>query len=187
VTQGYTRNGASGLSVLTDGNFFGGSAADLMAARANKIPILRKDFMVDEYQIVEAKSMGADVILLIAACLTPARLKDLATSAKKLEMEVLLEVHDQKEIDHVCDEIDFVGVNNRNLKTFTVDLEQSVRLAEQIGNSKLKIAESGISKVENIAYLKNCGFDGFLIGEHFMKEKDPVAAFKTFVTDLEKE
>lgn len=186
VTEGYARHGASGLSVLTDGNFFGGSNADLIAARVNEIPILRKDFMVDEFQIVEAKSIGADVILLIAACLTPVEVKALAQSAKKLHLEVLLEIHDEREIDHICDEIDLVGVNNRNLKNFTVDLDQSVRLAAQIGNSKLKIAESGISKVENIAYLKRYGFDGFLIGEHFMKQEDPVASFQTFVEDLRK-
>ena len=186
VTEGYTRHGASGLSVLTDSNFFGGSNADLITARVNEIPILRKDFIIDEFQIVEAKSIGADVILLIAACLTPVEVKALAKSAKKLQLEVLLEIHDEKEIDHICDEIDLVGVNNRNLKNFTVDLDQSVRLAAQIGNGKLKIAESGISKVENIEYLKSYGFDGFLIGEHFMKQEDPVASFEAFVEGLRK-
>ena len=184
VTKGYALHGASGLSVLTDSNFFGGSNDDLIAARVNEIPILRKDFMVDEYQIVEAKSIGADVILLIAAYLSPSAIKKLATEAKKLQMEVLLEIHDEKEIGHICDEIDLVGVNNRNLKTFTVNLEQSVRLAEQIGTSKLKIAESGISNTENIGYLKKYGFDGFLIGEHFMKQHDPVASFGKFVREL---
>jgi indole-3-glycerol phosphate synthase len=140
--------------------------------------------MVDEYQVIEAKSMGADVILLIAACLTPSEVKELARAAKNLQLEVLLEIHDENEIDSICDEIDIVGVNNRNLKTFTVDLEQSVKLADQIGSSKLKIAESGISDVKNIGYLKKYGFDGFLIGEHFMKQDDPVASFQTFVRDL---
>ncbi len=184
VTKGYAGYGASGLSVLTDSNFFGGSNDDLIAARVNEIPILRKDFMVDEYQIVEAKSIGADVVLLIAAYLTPSAVKKLAKEAKKLQMEVLLEIHDEKEIAHICDEIDLVGVNNRNLKTFTVDLEQSVKLAEQIGSSKIKIAESGISDIENIGYLKNYGFDGFLIGEHFMKQDDPAASFEKFVKEL---
>jgi indole-3-glycerol phosphate synthase len=184
VTKGYAAHGASGLSVLTDNNFFGGANGDLTAARVNEIPILRKDFIVDQYQIIEAKSIGADVILLIAAYLTPSAVKKLAKQAKNLQMEVLLEIHDEKEIAHIGDEIDLVGVNNRNLKTFTVDLEQSVKLAEQIGSSKLKIAESGISKIENIAYLKHYGFDGFLIGEHFMKQNNPAASFEKFVKEL---
>ena len=184
VTKGYASHGASGLSVLTDRNFFGGSNDDLVAARGNEIPILRKDFIVDEYQVIESKSIGADVILLIAACLTQSEVKLLARAAKKLQLEVLLEIHDEEEIGHICDEIDLVGVNNRNLKTFKVDLEQSVKLAGQIGSGKVKIAESGISNIENIGYLKNYGFDGFLIGEHFMKEHDPVASFKAFVREL---
>jgi indole-3-glycerol phosphate synthase len=161
LTGSYSRLGASGLSVLTDKNFFGGSNEDLIAARVNAIPILRKDFMIDEYQIIEAKAIGADVILLIAACLTPHQVRQLARAAKKLHLEVLLELHDESEIGHICDEVDLVGVNNRNLKTFTVDLDQSIRLAEKIGAGKLKIAESGISNLENIAYLKRYGFDGF--------------------------
>ena len=184
VTMAYARYGASGLSVLTDEHFFGGSKQDLVAARRNLIPILRKDFMIDEYQIIEAKSIGADVILLIAACLTPLEVKQFAQTAKRLKLEVLLEIHDEKELGHICNEVDLVGVNNRNLKTFTVDLDQSVRLAEKIGNSKLKIAESGISNRKNIAYLKQYGFDGFLIGEHFMKQDDPGAGFENFVNEL---
>lgn len=184
VTTAYANHGASGLSVLTDNNFFGGLNDDLIASRVNEIPILRKDFMIDEYQIIEAKSLGADVILLIAACLTPVEVKTLAQAAKKLHLEVLLELHDESETGHLCDEIDLVGVNNRNLKTFTVDLEQSVRLAEKIGSGKPKIAESGISNLKNIGYLRNYGFDGFLIGEYFMKQKDPAASFEKFVNEL---
>jgi indole-3-glycerol phosphate synthase len=184
VTRGYTLNGASGLSVLTDQKFFGGNTEDLVAARENHIPILRKDFMIDEYQLIEAKAIGADVILLIAACLTPANVRQLSKEAKRLNLEVLLEIHDESEIDHVCDEVDMVGVNNRNLKTFSVDLEQSIKLAEKIGTTKLRIAESGISSVKNISYLRSFGFDGFLIGEHFMKDEDPVASFGTFVREL---
>jgi indole-3-glycerol phosphate synthase len=184
VTRAYANYGASGLSVLTDSNFFGGFDQDIVSARINEIPILRKDFMIDEYQIIEAKSLGADVILLIAACLTPARVKTLAQTAKGLELEVLLELHDESETGHLCDEIDLVGVNNRNLKTFTVDLEQSVRLAEMIGGDKPRIAESGINDLNNILYLKNYGFDGFLIGEYFMKHDNPGAAFERFVKEL---
>lgn len=186
VTRGYSLYGASGLSVLTDNSFFGGSREDLIAARSNNIPILRKDFMIDEYQLIEAKAIGADVILLIAACLTPGQVRSLARAAKGLNLEVLLEVHDESEITHICDEVDMVGVNNRNLKTFTVDLEQSIKLAEKIGKDKLRIAESGISNVKNISYLKRFGFNGFLIGEHFMKQDDPVVSFENFVKDLYK-
>jgi len=184
VTAAYARFGASGVSVLTDENFFKGSLNDLVTASKNNVPVLRKDFMIDEYQLVEAKAHGASVILLIAACLTPAEVKTLAASAKKLGLEVLLELHDETELDHVCPDVDLVGINNRNLKTFLVDLEQSIRLSEKIDNAFLKIAESGISSAENMQYLKQHGFDGFLIGEFFMKEKDPGQAFKKLVTAL---
>lgn len=184
VTAAYARYGASGLSVLTDSDFFGGSLDDLVAARVNKVPLLRKDFTIDEYQLVEAKAFGADVILLIAACLSPSEVKRLAGVAKGLGLEVLLELHDESELGHVCSEVDLVGVNNRNLKTFTVDLEHSVRLAEQIGDGFVKVAESGISQVKNIQYLKPYGFQGFLIGENFMKEANPGEAFRNFVAEL---
>ena len=184
VTKAYTTHGASCLSVLTDTHFFGGSVADLQAARINEIPILRKDFMIDEYQIIEAKAIGADVILLIAACLEVAEVKQFAKLAKSLGLSVLLEIHDESELEHICDETDIVGVNNRNLKTFKVDIEQSVALSRRIPSDKLRIAESGISKVETILDLKERGFDGFLIGENFMKEEDPGKAFGQFVEEL---
>jgi indole-3-glycerol phosphate synthase len=184
VTKMYAAYGASGISVLTDLNFFGGSLDDLVAARDNDVPLLRKDFMVDEYQVVEAKAYGADVILLIAACLTPADVKSLAALAKSLEMEVLLELHDESELGHVSDDLDVVGVNNRNLKNFEVDLQHSIRMAEKIGNGFIKIAESGINDVKNIRFLKEHGFQGFLIGEYFMKQEDPGAAFKEFTYSL---
>jgi len=184
VTRMYAAYGASGISVLTDYHFFGGSLDDLISARDNDVPLLRKDFMIDEYQIAEAKAFGADVILLIAACLTPKEVKELATAAKRMDLEVLLELHDESELDHVCNEVDLVGVNNRNLKNFEVDLEHSVRMAEKIGNDFIKIAESGINDVNNIRYLKQHGFKGFLIGEYFMKQPDPGKAFKEFTYSL---
>ena len=184
VTRAYAEGGASGLSVLTDEKFFGGCTADLMKARGNKIPILRKDFIVDEYQIVEARAMGADVILLIAACLTPAEVKRLAVFAKSLELEVLLELHGEEELGHICDETELVGVNNRNLKTFVVDIERSLEMARRIPENKIKIAESGISSVDMIRLFRENGFKGFLVGETFMKEKDPGAAFKAFAGSL---
>jgi len=185
VTSAYAANGASGISVLTDADFFGGSLADLQkAAILNKIPLLRKDFMIDEYQLHEAKAYGASVILLIAACLSIEEVKALAVAAKSLHLEVLLEIHNEEELEHICDEVDLVGVNNRNLKTFEVNLEQSVQLSKSIPSDKIKISESGIHKVEDIQYLKGYGYRGFLIGENFMKQPDPGAAFKTFAEEL---
>jgi indole-3-glycerol phosphate synthase len=186
VTAGYAAHGASGLSVLTDSDFFGGSLQDLTAATVHETPILRKDFMIDPYQIIEAKAHGAEVILLIAACLTPAEVKHLAAVANDTGLEVLLEIHTKAELDHLCDNIDMVGINNRNLKTFEVDLAHSIALAKMLPAHLPKIAESGISDVSTIIELKKEGFDGFLIGENFMKTVDPAAAFAAFVADLKK-
>ncbi len=185
VTMAYTENGASALSILTDENFFGGSDTDLVEARINDIPILRKEFIIDEYQITEAKSIGSDVILLIAACLTPTDAKRLATFAKKLGLEVLLELHDENELDYISDETELIGINNRNLKNFQVNIEHSLKMAEKIPPGKIKIAESGINSVDDIALFKENGFKGFLIGELFMKEADPAMAFAEFVNALQ--
>jgi indole-3-glycerol phosphate synthase len=181
VTKAYAANGASCLSVLTDELFFGGKTEDLQRARVHEIPILRKDFIIDEYQITEARAMGADVILLIAACLTPERVKELALFAKSLGLEVLLEIHNEEELAHICAATEIVGINNRDLKTFTVDINRSVELGKKIPADKLKIAESGINNIDTICTFKNAGFKGFLIGENFMKEPDPTIAFAAFV------
>jgi indole-3-glycerol phosphate synthase len=170
--------------VLTDEKFFGGTVEDLEKARVNKIPILRKDFIIDKYQLIEAKSVGADVILLIAACLTPAEVKQLSTFAKDLGLSVLLELHAAEELGHICDETEFIGINNRNLETFEVDIERSIRMAEEIPAGKIRIAESGIRSADDISLFKQQGFEGFLVGEHFMKEKDPGEAFKRFVKQM---
>ena len=184
VTAAYTKYGASCLSVLTDAEFFGGTASDLVQARVNPIPLLRKDFIIDEYQLMESKAMGADGILLIAACLTPGRVSALASFARQLRLEIVLEIHNEHELQHICDEIDLVGINNRDLKTFAVDINRSVELGMKIPADKIKIAESGISDVKTIRLLKQNGFKGFLIGENFMKEKDPGEAFRIFVEEL---
>jgi indole-3-glycerol phosphate synthase len=185
VISAYEKNGAAGISVLTDEEYFGGSNDDLMKARETvDIPLLRKDFIIDEYQVVETKSIGADVLLLIAACLTPAEVKRLATIAKSLGLEILLELHEETELDHICDEVQLIGINNRNLKTFEVDMERSLKMAEKIPADKIKIAESGISSVENIRLFKQNGFKGFLIGENFMKEANPGKVFQEFVSGL---
>lgn len=183
VTSAYAK-GASGLSVLTDENFFGGSVNDLIQARVNEIPILRKDFMIDEYQFYESKAIGADVVLLIAACLTSKQSEEFAKLARGLGLEVLLEIHNEEELNHVCDEVDFVGVNNRNLKTFEVDINTSLNLIDKIPKDKIAIAESGINNVDSILTLKEAGFKGFLIGENFMKQPDPTIAFAEFVKEL---
>ncbi len=184
ITSAYTEFGAACLSVLTDIDFFGGSDEDLLVARKNNIPILRKDFVVDDYQIVEAKSLGADVILLIAACLTPGQVKRFSSLAASLGLEAILELHSEEELGHICEEVKFVGVNNRDLKTFKVDIERSLKMAEKIPNDKIKIAESGINTVDDILIFRNNGFKGFLIGEHFMKQSDTGLYFKNFVEEL---
>jgi indole-3-glycerol phosphate synthase len=185
VTQAYAENGASALSVLTDVNYFGGSDEDLLAARkVNSIPILRKEFIIDPYQIHRAKSIGADVILLIAACLSTDENKMLAETAKELGLEVLLEIHNHDELKYINEFVDVVGVNNRNLKTFEVSIQTSKDLSKEISNDVVKISESGISSVESIIELKKYGFEGFLIGENFMKQSQPGVAFEKFVQEL---
>jgi indole-3-glycerol phosphate synthase len=184
ITSGYTDNGASGLSVLTDNYFFGGGTEDLLIARQNNIPILRKDFIIDEYQVYESKVMGADVVLLIAANLSKDEVKQLAILAKSLGMEVLLEIHDESELDHLCNEIDMAGINNRNLKTFRVDIEQSIYLGDKIPADVVRISESGIENSDMLKKLRSAGFHGFLIGEQFMKGEEPVKSFKEFVSQL---
>lgn len=185
VVRAYESSGAAGISVLTDEEYFGGSNIDLEKARKTVgIPLLRKDFMIEEYQVVEAKAIGADVILLIASCLSPTDVKRLAGVAKNLGLEILLELHEEKELEHICNDTELIGINNRNLKTFDVDIERSLRMAEKIPAEKIMIAESGINSVENIRLFKENGFKGFLMGEYFMKEKDPGIAFAEFVTKL---
>jgi indole-3-glycerol phosphate synthase len=186
VTKAYAQYGASMISVLTDGTSFGGSSKDLMNARFNELPILRKDFILDPYQLTESRAMGADVILLIAACLQPAETWQLSEKAKKLGLEVLLEIHEEKELVHLCEEVDVVGINNRDLKTFAVDIDRSIRLAERIPADKLRVAESGIRDIDTLLRMKRVGFHGFLIGEQFMKMPDPAIAFASFIDQLKK-
>jgi indole-3-glycerol phosphate synthase len=186
VTTGYAAAGASALSVLTDHDFFMGHDNDLLAARkVNEIPVLRKDFMVDEYQIIEAKALGADIILLIAACLTPQEILSFAKLAKSLGLSTLLEVHSREELDGTLNPfLDVIGVNNRNLKDFTVSIDTSIALAEIIPTDFLKISESAISNPETIKLLKKVGYNGFLIGENFMKTENPGQAMQDFVKEL---
>jgi indole-3-glycerol phosphate synthase len=175
VVQAYERAGASSCSVLTDTSFFGGSLEDLQFARASvDLPILRKDFIIDEYQILEAKANGADAILLIAAILEPKTIKMFSRVAGELGLEVLLEVHNEKELeDNLNAEVQLIGVNNRDLKTFKVSLETSQKLADKIPGDIVKISESGLKTAEDILQLREFGYRGFLIGERFMKTDDP--------------
>lgn len=187
ITRGYVQAGAACLSVLTDEPFFGGTPADLQAARqANpSTPILRKDFVIDSYQLLEAKAWGADLVLLIAACLSPDEVINLSEFAHELGLEVLLEVHDTNELElSLCDSIDLVGVNNRNLKTFETTVETSIRLINQIPSSFVRITESGLHDATTMLQLREAGYDGFLIGEAFMKTTAPDVALAALVGQL---
>lgn len=186
VVSAYTKAGASAISVLTDSNFFRGSLDDLLIARhSTDRPILRKDFVIDEYQITEAKSWGADIILLIAASLEPSQIRDLSAYAKNIGLNVLLEVHSLAEIENNnWTSIDVIGVNNRNLHTFEVDIAHSIRLAASIPSEYLKIAESGLTNPETVKELRNAGFQGFLMGEHFMKTQNPGTTMLEFVSQI---
>jgi indole-3-glycerol phosphate synthase len=183
VVSAYENFGASGISILTDQTFFGGSTEDIMNVRKHiTIPILRKDFMIDEYQFYEAKSIGADVILLIASCVSPSQVEDFTALAHSMDMEVLLEIHTTEELGHFNPDIDLAGINNRNLKDFKVNLEHSVNLKNQLPENVLSVAESGIYSIEDYQYLKEKGFDGFLMGEYFMKNDNPGEKFAEFVS-----
>ncbi len=186
VTKGYSDAGASGLSVLTDGKYFGGSTADFTAARnANPLtPLLRKDFMVDEYQLFESRLLNADVILLIAAVLEKSEIARFTAIAHELGMEVLLELHDEGEIDKIDMQIDLIGINNRNLKDFKVDMDRSLKLLDRLPTKSVKISESGLSDPETVNFLRKRGFNGFLMGENFMKSENPATACHDFISRL---
>jgi len=182
---GYMRAGASALSVLTDKQFFGGSNEDLRIARKfNFCPILRKEFIVDEYQLFEARSIGADAILIIAEILSEKEVRLFSDKAKALDLEVLMEVHTNEQLDKLNDSVDIVGVNNRNLETFEVDIQTSYDMLDQIPSELFKISESGISNPEIVCRLKEAGFNGFLIGEHFMKSSHPGKNCLKFIEEL---
>ncbi|MCB4799997.1 indole-3-glycerol phosphate synthase TrpC [Neotamlana laminarinivorans] len=186
VASGYENAGVCGMSVLTDGKYFGGSLDDLLTARAScNLPLLRKEFIIDEYQIVEAKAYGADVILLIAAILTRDEIKQFSELAKSLKLDVLLEVHNEEELHKsIMPSLDMLGVNNRNLKTFDVSLNTSKALSKIIPNNFVKVSESGISNIEAIKQLQPYGYQGFLIGENFMKTDNPGASATEFIKNL---
>lgn len=182
VTTGYSHYGASGISVLTDYDFFGGNNYDLELARSMvQTPILRKDFIIDEYQVIESKAIGADAILLIAAALNKEQFDNLSRLARSVGLQVLLEVHKEQELDYINEYVNIIGVNNRDLKTLNVDIGISLGLACKISDDYVKISESGISSHSIIRELKEAGYDGFLIGSKFMRDPDPVRSFSDFV------
>ncbi len=186
VALGYEQAGVCGMSVLTDMKYFGGCLEDLLLARASVgIPLLRKEFVIDEYQIIEAKAHGADVLLLIAAILKPEEIKKFSSLAWSLGLEILLEIHNEEELHtSLMPGLDMLGVNNRNLKTFEVSLSASKSLSNLIPAEFVKVSESGISTVAAIQEMKQYGYQGFLIGENFMKTDDPGKSAKQFINQL---
>jgi indole-3-glycerol phosphate synthase len=185
IVPGYANAGASAVSILTDEKFFGGNLKDIKDARPLiDIPILRKDFIVDEYQLYQAKIIGADAVLLIAAALKKDDLHALAAKAHELGLEVLLEIHSVEELKYINANMDVIGINNRNLGTFFTDVENSFRLAEQLPSDAVLVSESGISDPATVKRLQKAGFKGFLIGENFMKTDNPELALKSFIEDL---
>ncbi|WP_438965079.1 indole-3-glycerol phosphate synthase TrpC [Flavobacterium sp.] len=186
VTQGYVNAAVSGLSVLTDSFFFGADKEDFNLARKNNaIPMLRKDFIVDEYQIFQSKAMGADVVLLIAKILTQNEVIQFTESAHQLGMEVFLETQNEQEIiQYAAFDFDLIGINNRNLNSFEVNVENSIKLAQLLPNESIKIAESGIDSVATVKVLQQNGFQGFLMGEYFMKDKNPGQKCQDFINQL---
>ena len=189
VVRGYQKAGAAGLSILTNKKYFDGDIDDIIEIRnISKIPILRKEFIISEYQVIEAKSIGADAILLIATILSKEEILKFSSLAKKLGLEVLVEVHSCEELEKISgNDIDIIGVNNRNLDTLEIDLNNSIELFKMIPDDYIKISESGISKVESIIKLKEIGYQGFLIGENFMKTNDPMVSAYDFIKSVENE
>ena len=189
VVKGYQKAGAAGLSILTNKQYFDGDILDILEIRdIASIPILRKEFIISEYQIIEAKSIGSDAILLIASILSEEDIKNYSSLAKDIGLEVLFEIHDAEELEKLSGEnIDIIGVNNRNLDTLEIDLQNSVDIYNKIPNSFVKISESGISKVESILKLREVGYQGFLIGENFMKTNDPFESAYNFIKEVENE
>ena len=185
IPASYAHNGASAVSILTDEKYFGGSMNFIKMARSTvDIPILRKDFIIDEYQLFQARRMGADAVLLIAADLSVDEVKSLTYTAHQLDLEILLEMHSIEELDYAELDVDMLGINNRNLGTFYTDVQNSFKLAERLPKDKVRVSESGISNPETIRQLRKAGFQGFLMGEHFMKAANPGLALKEFIEEL---
>lgn len=188
IPLSYQENGASALSILTDEHYFGGKDDFIVSARKAgvTIPILYKNFVIDEYQLLQARKCGASAVLLIAACLTKAECRDLLRKAHDLGLQVLLEMHSEEELEYADFEPDMCGINNRNLGTFITKVENSFRLAELLPKNACKVSESGISNPATVKELISAGFNGFLIGENFMKTENPGDALKEFIAEIVK-
>lgn len=186
ITLGYQRGGATAVSILTDTHYFGGYDEFVQQARAARLglPVLYKNFVIDEYQLFQAKYCGASAVLLIAACLSKEECTCFVGLARQLKLEVLLELHDERELDYVDAEPDMVGVNNRHLGTFVTDVNQSFLLADRLPADLCRVSESGLHDAQTVKALREAGFSGFLMGEHFMKAADPALALSQFITDL---
>ena len=186
IVPAYVTAGASALSILTDEKFFGGSLKDIRTARPLvDIPIIRKDFIIDEYQLYQARIVGADAVLLIAAALQPEKCRELTEQAHSLGLEVLLEIHSVEELAYINKDIDMVGINNRNLGSFHTVVENSFRLAGQLPQDTILVSESGISEPETVKRLRAAGFQGFLIGETFMKTQQPGETLQDFLQTIQ--
>ena len=186
VTTSYRQNGAAALSVLTDEAFFGGSLADLDAVVAeSNIPVLRKDFIVDEYQIYEAKLHRANAILLIASAITKAECLQFTEIARQLNLDVLLELHDEREIEYITPQHNLIGVNNRNLGSFVTTVDKSFEMAELLPKNAVLVSESGISDPQTVRQLRQAGYRGSLIGENFMKNGNPGESLAKFIQSLQ--
>lgn len=188
IPLSYMQNGASAISILTDSEFFGGSDAFIAEARKSgvTIPVLYKNFVIDEYQLYQARLCGASAVLLIAACLTKTECRNLQEKAHELGMEVLLEMHNDRDFEYASQQPDMYGINNRNLGSFVTDVENSFKLAEKLPNGVCKVSESGIGKPETVESLRQAGFCGFLMGEHFMRADNPGAELAQFISECEK-
>lgn len=185
IVPEYEKAGAAALSILTDTKYFGGTTKDITSVcNTVKIPILRKEFIVDEYQIYQARLIGADAILLIAAALTKEECEKFIDKAHELDLEVLLEIHSKEELSYISSKVDMVGVNNRNLGSFVTDIRNSFDLAQSLPKDMVKVSESGISNPETVSQLKEAGFKGFLIGENFMKTTSPGGALEEFISNI---
>lgn len=185
IPLAYQRNGAAALSILTDKHYFGGELDYIKRARKLvEKPVLRKDFIIDEYQIFEASMVGADAILLIAADLKADQARALTAIAHELGLEVLMELHSEKELDYACLDVDMIGINNRNLGTFQTDVENSFRMSTQLPLDKVLVSESGLNEPNIVSMLRQAGYRGFLMGEHFMKADNPGAALAQFIQGI---
>ena len=188
IVPAYAASGASAVSILTDEIFFGGTLRDIRTVRPLiNLPILRKDFIIDEYQLYQARIVGADAVLLIAAALEQTQCRALADKAHELGLEVLLEIHNTDELPYIYKDIDMVGINNRNLGSFHTDVANSFRLAEQLPQDTILVSESGISQPVTVSKLHDAGFRGFLIGETFMRTEKPAETLKEFISQVNKQ